>query len=661
MLKLTFAVPYPKLKTRVLEVFQRYQKSTGLDIDLFLTEVDWKTSRLTELPSEIDVLIARGYGARLLQTWYKGELTAPVVEMSMSAYDVIHAVQECERQFSAKKVGFVGDFLSIAEAHMLDSFFHCDFRAYFSPDQTEIRAQVRRALDDGCDAIIGGLLACTEARDLNIPAFTIETGDTAIWQAIEEAIRLSDATRKERERAQMVSVITETSKDGILYVNQTGEIQLANAAARELLATRKSPLLNTNLNTLSPPIASAAAEVCRSGKEVSNQLFTYKKNTLSLDYSPILVDRSVTGVVVTCQDVTRIQQTEAAIRQKLSEKGLNARYRFDDIIHCSDAIDQLIRRAQRYAAVDSNILIEGETGTGKELLAQSIHNDSPRKSSPFVAVNCAAIPENLLESELFGYEEGAFTGSLKGGKAGLFELAHTGTLFLDEVSELPLSFQSKLLRVLQEREIRRVGGSKVKSVDVRIIAACNCSLLQKVKDGEFRRDLFYRLDVLKLHIPALSHRREDIPLLFLHFLGTFAKKYHMQEYDVAPEALQLLSEFAYQGNIRELRNIAERVCIVCMDTCRVEAADVRSTLYDEDTITPPSLPDPAPARSISAAPAVPYTPPTPFRRLPDDEQKKAILAALEQCGFNQTRAAQQLGIDRTTLWRKAQKFSIPLR
>ena len=282
MLKLTFAVPYPKLKTRVQEVVRRYQESTGTEIDLFLTEVDWNSSRILELPAESDVLIARGYGARLLQTWHRGELTSPVVEMSMSAYDVIHAVEECERQFCAKKVGFVGDFLSVAEAHTLNSFFRSDFRAYFSPDQTQIRAQVHRAIDDGCDAIIGGLLACTEARDRNVPAFIIETGDTAIWQAVDEAVRLVAATRKERERAQMFTVITETSKEGILYVDNTGEIRLVNAAAQELLAHRKASLLNTSLSSLSAPIAAAAAEVCRSGKEISNQLFVHKKNNLSL-------------------------------------------------------------------------------------------------------------------------------------------------------------------------------------------------------------------------------------------------------------------------------------------------------------------------------------------------------------------------------------------
>lgn len=655
MVKLTFAVPYPQLNARVQEIVQRYRETTHQEVELFLTEVDWKNSRVVELPSESDVLIARGYGARLLQAWHKDELSGPVVEMTMSAYDVIHAVLKCEQQFHVKKVGFVGDFLSVAEAHTLNSFFHCNFQAYFSPDQTQIASLVRTAIEDGCDAIIGGYLACIEARELDCPAFTIETGDTAIWQALDEAVRLVEATRRERERAQMVSAITETSKEGILYINRGGNIQVANAAARELLARRNESLLGRNVRTIPGPIAQTADEVCQTGKEISNQLFVHKKNTLSLDYSPILVDRSVTGVVVTCQDISRIQQAEATIRQKLSEKGLTARYHFEDIIHCSAVIDQLIQRAKRYAAVDSNILIEGETGTGKELLAQSIHNASPRKSRPFVAVNCAAIPENLLESELFGYEEGAFTGSLKGGKAGLFELAHTGTLFLDEVSELPLSFQGKLLRVLQEREIRRVGGSKVKAVDVRIIAACNCSLLQKVKSGDFRRDLFYRLDVLKLYSPPLSRRREDIPLLFLHFLRGFARKYDIQEYNVAPEALELLSEFAYEGNVRELRNIAERACIVCMDSGLMRPEDLRSTLYEEDTVAPP------PAAVVPPA----YTPPgrttmyPSFRRLSEEEQRDLILSALEQCSFNQTRAAQQLGIDRTTLWRKMQKFGIP--
>ena len=209
------------------------------------------------------------------------------------------------------------------------------------------------------------------------------------------------------------------------------------------------------------------------------------------DSHPVIINSRITGIVVTFQDVTQIQQVEIQIRKEMTDKGLNAHYHFNDIIHDSPEIDYVIEKAKKFASVSSNILIEGETGTGKELFAQSIHNASTRCNGPFVAVNCAALPENLLESELFGYVEGAFTGTAKGGKTGLFELAHKGTLFLDEISEIPLSIQGKLLRVLQEHEVRRVGGDRVISVDVRIIAATNHSLSRITEQGRFRLSLIH--------------------------------------------------------------------------------------------------------------------------------------------------------------------------
>lgn len=222
--------------------------------------------------------------------------------------------------------------------------------------------------------------------------------------------------------------------------------------------------------------------------------------------------------MVAFQDVTRIQEMEGKFYRKIHLRGHVAKYTFDDILFQSSEIKRTIETAQRYSEVDSNILIIGETGTGKEIFAQSIHNHSNRKNNPFVAINCAALPENLLESELFGYAEGAFTGAMKGGKQGFFELAHRGTIFLDEIGEISPKMQSRSLRVLQEREIMRIGDDKVIPVDVRILSATNKDLMQMVKSNDFREDLYYRLSVLDLVLPPLRERREDIPLLVNAFI-----------------------------------------------------------------------------------------------------------------------------------------------
>ena len=277
--------------------------------------------------------------------------------------------------------------------------------------------------------------------------------------------------------------------------------------------------------------------------------------SITFDCTPVAVNGIAAGVVISFQNVDKVQQLEGHIRKKLSNKGLTAKHHLSDIVHCSRLIDETIEDACRYAAASSNILIVGETGTGKELFAQGIHNASQRRNGPFVAINCAAMPENLLESELFGYEEGAFTGARKGGKPGLFEFAHGGTLFLDEVEGMSPALQVKLLRVLQEHEIMRVGGNKIISVDVRIVAATNESLEEKVRDGSFRRDLYYRLNTLPVLIPPLCRRGEDVFLLMERFCRELKGEFVLSE-----EVKKIFRTYSWPGNIRELRNLAEYFC-----------------------------------------------------------------------------------------------------
>ena len=282
----------------------------------------------------------------------------------------------------------------------------------------------------------------------------------------------------------------------------------------------------------------------------------------------------------------------------------------------------------------------GETGTGKELFAQSIHNSSQRKNGPFVAINCAALPENLLESELFGYVEGAFTGTSKGGKIGLFELAHGGTLFLDEIGEISLSIQSKLLRVLQERQVRRIGDNKVIDVNVRIISATNKSIGKLSEQGLFRRDLMYRLDVLRLFLPPLRMRENDVELLFLHLLNVHSRENRLPVPRLETGALATLHNYPFIGNIRELKNIVERTCVFKTGDC-ITKQNLQDALY------PPDLdggPLPAPAHS-----------------LPDSlslDEPERLRTALKQSGGSRTQAARILGMDRSTLWRKMKKYGL---
>jgi len=256
--------------------------------------------------------------------------------------------------------------------------------------------------------------------------------------------------------------------------------------------------------------------------------------------------------LLTFKETTQIEKLELKVRQDLKQNGLWAKYTFDCIVGVSTAIKECINYAQKMAQVNSAVLIQGESGVGKELFAQAIHNASNRKNGPFVAVNCAALPEALLESELYGYEEGAFTGARKGGKPGLFEQAHKGTIFLDEIGDIPLSLQSRLLRVLQEKEVMRIGGTGIIPVDVRIIAATNHSLQNLLEYSLFRADLYYRLNVLPLHVPPLRERLEDIPQLINFFQVKLEDRRRLSQ-----EILNFLQQYSWPGNVRQLQNCIE--------------------------------------------------------------------------------------------------------
>lgn len=304
-----------------------------------------------------------------------------------------------------------------------------------------------------------------------------------------------------------------------------------------------------------------------------------------------------------------------------------------------------IEKARRFAETSSNIMLLGESGTGKELFAQSIHNCSKRKDGPFVAINCAALPENLLESELFGYVQGAFTGTNKGGKIGLFELAHGGTLFLDEISEVSINVQSKLLRVLQEREVRRIGDDKVISVDVRIICATNQNLKKLIVEGRFRQDLLYRLDVLRVFLPPLRRREKDVLLIFSSLLRHYLPDNVEELPPLTPEAQELLLFTPFPGNVRELRNVAERVSVLHNFPDAITADELTMALYPEDI-------DSDDHNAFFDAPAAPVTPSHA------SSEAQAIQDALKECNGNQTKAARLLGIDRSTLWRKLKKYNL---
>ncbi len=335
---------------------------------------------------------------------------------------------------------------------------------------------------------------------------------------------------------------------------------------------------------------------------------------------------------------TIVEKRRLARRVEDLERRLGEKFRH--IVGRSRAMEALFRQMELVAPTRSNVLIVGESGTGKELVANAIHEASPRREHRFLPINCAAIPAEILESELFGHERGAFTGAL-GRKIGKFELADKGTVFLDEVGELPLEMQVKLLRVLEQREFMRVGGTETIRVDIRILAATNQDLERLVQEGRFRSDLYYRLKVITLRVPPLRERREDIPLLATHFLLQFAQENQRPRMRFAPDAMRALEQAPWEGNVRELRNLVESLVILAPhEEIRLE------DLPEEYRCLQASAP------AVSAGSLV-----EPGLTM-DEIERRAILTALEQTGGNRTQAAERLGIGLRTLQRKLKEYRL---
>ncbi len=394
-----------------------------------------------------------------------------------------------------------------------------------------------------------------------------------------------------------------------------------------------------------------------SGKPVLGDTFNIRGRKVIVNNYPIRVGEKIIGAVgkMIFHNLNaflalkhKIGELENTVRRYELEirENYRARYSFEDVVGRSTKLRHAIDAARRLAASSSPILLTGESGTGKEIFAHAIHRASSRRDHSFIRVNCASIPSELFESELFGYKAGAFTGALKSGKAGKFELAHRGTIFLDEVGELPLALQAKLLRVLQEKEIEPLGASSPKAIDFRVIAATNRDLEERVREGYFRRDLYYRLNVISIQLPPLREIREDIPILVRHFLTKLRGRMTSQASEIAPEVMERLLSYDWPGNVRELENIMERALALSQgDTIRLEHL-------------PESIGKPREVSKLGLREGRREDDSLPLAAF--NAEKEQLFEALRRTGGNRTEAAALLNIHRTTLYFRLKKHGIDL-
>ncbi|WP_245864170.1 sigma-54 interaction domain-containing protein [Fredinandcohnia onubensis] len=457
---------------------------------------------------------------------------------------------------------------------------------------------------------------------------------TTIIPLLQIACSLVNLTHEMIKERYQIEAIVNSTHDGVVAVDKTGNIRLVNEHAKKILGIEGN-MKGRNITELIPH--SDMLRVLKTGKIERDDIDTIGGRQVVINRSPVIVRETIVGAVSNFKEITDIQKVELQLRKKLHQNGLEAKYRLSDIVGVTPEISEVKELARKFAKTESTVLITGESGTGKELFAQGIHAASDRSLGPFVAVNCAAFPENLLESEIFGYEGGTFTGALKEGKPGLFELAHGGTLFLDEVGEVTLRIQALLLRVLQEKTIRRVGGDRIIPVDVRIITATNRNLEEEVEKKRFRSDLYYRINILSMELPPLKDRLADIPILVNAFLNEFNEKRKHKIEIVEKELIDLFQQYDWPGNIRELRNAIERMVVLeegnslGLHGARFLLGKIKRRNMLGDLPNEKSL---------------------------KNKEKELIFTALEKNEFNKTLAAKSLGIDRSTLWRKLKEYDL---
>lgn len=572
---------------------------------------------------DVDVILSRGGTAEYIRR----NVQVPVVFIPITPFDVVQAMRKLPPD--TKEVALSHFSNRIFGVDDISRMYSVKIREYAFTTLDDIAKNVLDAKQRDIRVIIGGEVAVRIAQENGLSGIDLSAGNDTINRAVEEAVSIVQAARQEKDRATRLIAALNAITEGLVVTDEKNRLLLRNPAAEKILGGQS--LIGEPYND---PFDAATKKLPKAPQ--FNIMRTIGDNLINTNILPVILDNRLIGLVRTFEDVTKIQQLEQDIRKQLHDKGFVAKYHFADILTGDRKVEMVKNSAELYAQSDSAVLIEGESGVGKELFAQSLHNASLRAGGPFVAVNCAAIPETLLESELFGYEPGAFTGARKDGKRGLFEMAHRGTMFLDEIGELPKALQSRLLRVLQEKELMRVGGGKIIPVDVRIISATNKNLKELAKAGDFREDLYYRLNVFSLRVPPLRERSGDVELLcrlFLKQMGVAIDEERFKEY------LPLLLSYDWPGNIRELQSVAERLKFILTNQVggELDAAMNILGLRSETNIS-----------GLTVAVDVQYG----LKKAVEMVEKDIIDRLL--CAYNQNHneVAKILGIGRTTLWRK---------
>lgn len=586
----------------------------------------------------ISVIISRGITAKMI----KKVTDIPVLEAEATPFDIITSIIKAMKVSRNIAIIHYEKIINEELANLTD-LFNINLKEYYYNNFDDIKQCVYQAYSDKNEVVISGYGYTQDiCNKLGLPSVMYSTSKYTMKEILSRASLIRYAEERQYKHENQLRTFINEMPDGVLYLNENNIITLINNIGKKLLN------INYEQDIIGQPFYKFInnydfIEIINSKNLESGKVIEFSGNKILIRSTPIFAKESYIGTVISFQKSSYISYLDHNVRRQNIKKGMNANASFKDLedTTISSKMRECIFKARQYANTDSTILIFGESGSGKEMFAQSIHNASSRCDQPFVAINCAALSQNLLESELFGYEEGAFTGAKVGGKPGYFELSHNGTLFLDELGLLPLNVQVQLLRVLQERQVLRIGGTKMIPINIRVIAATNSDLMSAVENGTFRHDLYYRLNVLNISIPPLRQRKDDIPLLIQHYLTLYNAQFNKNVESCNSDFIRTFQNHGWKGNIRELMNYMMRIIILSkgkiLTTEDIIRSEIKFSYYENNT----KKCDNENKNLINLSPnTLEYM------------ENEIIMWYMEKFNNNRAKVCKALNISRTTLWKK---------
>jgi len=627
----------------LMEMFLQIREESSLEFELRTGLYDDAITMARDLvASGVKVLVSRGETTLQIRS----AISVPVVDIPITVHDVIPLIDQA-RAFS-DRIAVIGFGEIVKAARVAAPILSVELSLFQLHSTQEIPEVVDEVCRQGFTTVVGNPYSVALAVERGLKGFPLRTPRPVLLTTLDEAARLAEVSRREHEWQLRQQVFIDSTREGVLVLDDKGRLVQSNQLAN-LDPAVEAELFDIAGDTRRLKSGEMLDAVLRSEPWTGVVHAREGGGDYLCRIHPVARGGMNFGAVILLEPA---RQQDRQLQRTISERGLVAQHHFEDIVHDGKAMRDLIAKARQYAVADSTVLIMGECGTGKELIAQSLHNGSRRSKGPFVAVNCSALPENLIESELFGYEEGAFTGAAKGGRKGLFEMAHTGTIFLDEIGEMPLTMQVKLLRVLEERQVMRLGGDRLIPLDVRVICATNRNLAQMAAAKQFRQDLYFRINVLRLTLPPLRERGSCLDALIRFYSREIGYRLGGSPPDLSDEALDELRSYTYPGNVREMKSILERIMVECWGR-EAGREDILRNLETSQVVCEPereAAESPLPGR-LAAPTSLSGGAGRTAASLRDDE-RRAIHRTLEECGGNRAETARRLGISTTTLWRR---------